>query len=163
MNEKLAKIALETARMNYHGDTDAAISNLQPLAELFEEAEGVTLDSLNSDWSGAFVFLCFRNAGAELPVRYPDPRVRASFASVEAWEDYAKLPKIGAWHSFAELPETGDIVVLEPMEGVPPRMGIVLSVGESTMDVAVGNYHNHSAIVEFPLHEKTRGLIRFDA
>ena len=163
MNQKLARVALEEARQNYHGDTDAAIGNLQPLAELFESAEDVTLENLNADWSGAFAFLCAAKAGIRLPIRYPDPRVRASFAKVEAWEEYARLPKIGAWHSFAEHPEIGDLVVFEPAESRPAQMGIVLSVTEDAMDVAVGNHRNHSAVVERPLHENVRGFIRFDA
>lgn len=161
MNKRLAEIAREEARKNYHGNTEAAIGNLQPLAELFEADPSVTLEILNEDWSGAFAFLCAELAGVGLPVRYPDPRVRASFASVGAWEDYARLPKINLWHSFAELPEEGDLVIFEEQEGRPPLMGIVLAVNDATMDVAVGNYRNHSAVVERPLHENLRGLIRF--
>ena len=40
MNKQLALCALGEARKNYHGNTPAAIGNLQPIAELFAgEAE----------------------------------------------------------------------------------------------------------------------------
>lgn len=160
MNLKLAEIAREQARRNFHGDTVAAIGNLQIFAELFEMADGVTLESLNNDWSGAFVYLCTELAGMGLPVRYPDPRVPASFASVVAWEAYARLPKTRLWHTSAELPEIGDLVILAYEEGKPPRMGIVLAVEDGMMELAMGNHHNHSAIVEQSIGEGVRGFVR---
>ncbi len=163
MNATLARIAKEEARKNYHGDTDSTMGNLHLLAELFCETDGVTLEDLNADWSGAFAFLCATRAGLGLPARYPDPRVRASFASVFAWEDYARLPKIRLWHSMDEVPQVGDLAVLEYSDTRPPRMGIVLSVNsdEETVDLAVGNHRNHSAIIEQPLSHGLRGFIRF--
>lgn len=163
MNQQLAEIAREEARKNYHGDTAAALSNLQPLVELFEEAPEVTLASLDKNWSGAFAFLCASRANAGLPIRYPDPRVRASFAEVEAWEDWARLLKIHTWVAFSEVPEIGDLVIFDQIEGKPPKMGIVLSVEDGMMDVAVGNHHNHSAIIEHPTAEGVRGYIRLAA
>ena len=163
MNATLARIAKEEARKNYHGDTDSTMGNLHMLAELFQGIDGVTLDSLNIDWSGAFAFLCATRAGLALPARYPDPRVRASFASVYAWEDYARLPKIRLWHTMEEIPQVGDLVLFEHSDARPPRIGIVLSVnlGEETVDLAVGNHRNHSAIIEQPLSHGLRGFIRF--
>ncbi len=161
MNKTLARVALDAARLNYHGDTPAAIGNLQPIAELFEVDESVTLETLNADWSGAFAFLCVEQAGLGLPVRYPDPRVRASFAAVEAWEDYARLPKINLWHFSDEALEAGDLVIFETPADKPAQMGIVLRVNEETADFAIGNYHNHSAVVEHRLFEGIRGFIRF--
>ena len=160
MNLYLAEVAREEARKNYHGNTAAAIGNLQPLADLFDVVDDVTLDTLNADWSGAFVFLCTEGAEMGLPVRYPDPRVRASFASVAAWEEYARLPKIHAWHFADEEPEVGDLVIFEPKSDKPPKMGIVLAVGEDTIDAAVGNHHNHAAIIEHSKAEGVRGYIR---
>ncbi|MBQ7347134.1 MAG: hypothetical protein IJW55_04180 [Clostridia bacterium] len=162
MNIKLAEIAREEARKNYHGDTVAAIGNLQPLAELFEAADDVTLESLNTDWSGAFAFLCTEAAGLGMPVRYPDPRVCGSFAYVQAWEQYARLPKIRLWFSPADGPEVGDLVIFEPTEQGVTQMGVVLSVTEESMDVAIGNYHNHSAVVERPLFQNIRGYVRLE-
>ena len=160
MNLYLAEVAREEARKNYHGNTAAAISNLQPLDALFEVADDVTLDTLNADWSGAFAFLCTELAGIGMPIRYPDPRVRASFASVEAWEDYARLPKIRAWHSPDEEPEIGDLVIFEQKPNKPPKMGIVLAVAGDTIDAAVGNHHNHSAVIEHSKADGVRGYIR---
>ena len=160
MNLYLAEIAREEARKNYHGNTAAAIGNLQPMAELFEVADDVTLDSLNADWSGAFAFLCTEAAGVGLPVRYPDPRVCGSFASVAAWEQYARLPKIHVWHFADEEPEIGDLVVFEQKPNKPPKMGIVLTVNGDTIDAAVGNHHNHSAVIEHHRSEGVRGYIR---
>ena len=160
MKQRLAQIALEEAKKNYHGNTDAAIGNLQPLAELFEEVDEVTLDTLNADWSGAFAFLCVQRAGFGLPLVYPDPRVGASFASVAAWERYARLPKIHLWHPAGEAPEVGDLAILEAPSGKPPRMGIVLNVNGDEMELAVGNYGNHSALISHPCYERVRGFVR---
>lgn len=162
MNLYLAEIAREEARKNYHGNTSAAIGNLQPLAELFEVVDDVTLDGLNADWSGAFVFLCTELADMGLPVRYPDNRVRASFADVYSWEQYARLPKIHTWMSADSQPEIGDIVIFEYVDGKPPKMGIVLSVEEQTIDVAVGNHHNHSAVIEHAYPDGIRGYVRLN-
>lgn len=160
MNTVLAEIAREEARKNYHGDTDTTMSNLQGLAELFDAVDGVTLDTLSKDWSGAFAYLCTELAGVGLPLKYPDPRVRASFASVAAWEDYARLPKIRLWHSGEESPEMGDLVIFEDVAGKAPRMGVVLTVEDLSMEVALGNHRNHSAIIEHPLFQGIRGYIR---
>lgn len=151
MNLKLAEIARNEARKNYHGNTDAAIGNLQPLADLFEVADDVTLETLNADWSGAFVYLCTELAGMGLPVRYPDPRVHASFASARAWVEYARLPKIRLWHTPDTPPEVGDVAVLAPTDNTPCLLGVILEVYDDTADVAIGDYHNHSAVVEKPL------------
>ncbi len=160
MNLKLAEIAREEARKNYHGDTSAAIGNLYPLEELFEVADDVTSASLAEDWSGAFVFLCTERAGIGLPVRYPDPRIGGSFAYVACWERYARLPKIHLWLTKDKPPEVGDLVVFEPTEKGIAQMGIILSLDEACMEVAIGNYHNHSAVIERPLNENVRGYIR---
>ncbi len=160
MNLLLAQIALEEAKKNYHGNTDAAISNLQPIADLFEEADDVTLETLNEDWSGAFAYLCVQKAGYGLPLRYPDPRVALSFASVAAWERYARLPKIRLWHSPAEDVAVGDLVILETPDEKPRRMGIVLRRDGEVMELAVGNHHNHSAIIEHSCREGIRGFVR---
>ena len=160
MNLKLAEVARELAKRNFHGDTVAAVGNLQILAEVFDRADEVTLESLNEDWSGAFVYLCTEVVGMGLPVRYPDPRVPASFANVYAWEAYARLPKIRLWHTCAETPEVGDLAVLDYEEGKPPRMGVVLAVEDGVMELALGNHHNHSAIIEQPLGEGMRGFVR---
>ena len=162
MNNKLAEIAQREARKNYHGNTSAAIGNLHTLAELFEAEPEITLENLDNDWSGAFAFLCTDLAGVGLPIRYPDPRVGASFARVEAWEDYARLPKIRLWLDYTQTPEVGDLVIFEAREGKPPKMGVVLVVGEESMDVAVGNHHNHSAIIEHALGTGVRGYIRLE-
>lgn len=162
MNLNLARVAREEARKNYHGNTSAAIGNLHPLAELFE-MDGVTVDTLDGDWSGAFAYLCAMEAGIDLPIRYPDPRIGACFAYAGAWERYAKLPKIRLWHSREEEPEVGDLVVLDPGGEKPLQIGIILSVNEGSLETAEGNYHNHSALVERARDEKIRGYIRLEA
>ena len=160
MNLKLAEIARELARRNFHGDTVAALGNLQILEQIFEAADEVTPQTLNADWSGAFVYLCTELVGMGLPVRYPDPRVPASFASVYAWEAYARLPKTRLWHSCAETPEIGDLAILDYEDGKPPRMGVVLAIENDVMELAVGNHHNHSAIIEQTITEGVRGFVR---
>lgn len=160
MNLILAQVAKEEAKKNYHGNTEAAISNLHPLLELFSKEDEVTFEILNADWSGSFAYFCIQKAGMSLPLRYPDPRVRHCFAAVSAWEQYARLPKIHLWHSAAELPEVGDLAVLEHAPGGPGQMGVVLRVEGNVMELAMGNYHNHSAIIEHPLDEGVRGYVR---
>ena len=162
MNTVLAQVAREEAKKNYHGETDTTMSNLQGVAELFDVVENVTLDSLSDDWSGAFVYLCTELAGMGLPVKYPDPRVRSSFASVTAWEQYAKLPKIRLWLEHDEKPEEGDLVIFEDEVGKAPRMGVVLEVSDEGIEVALGNYRNHSAIIEHPLERGISGYIRLE-
>ena len=161
MNKKLALSAIAEARKNYHGNTVAALGHLQPIAELFEGEAEENVDVLETDWGGGFVYLCAVNAGLTLPPRYPDPRIGMTFARAEAWERYARLPKIGAWLDASEEPEVGDIVVVEPKkEGGLPSVGIVLAIGEDAMDTAEGNYHNHSALVERARDSSIRGYIR---
>ena len=160
MNVKLAEIARKEARKNYHGNTSTAVGNLFPIEDLFSVAGDVTPTSLDGDWSGAFAFLCTELAGIGLPARYPDPRVGGSFARVECWERYARLPKIRLWLTNDNAPEVGDLVVFEPTAKGVPQMGIILETSEESMEIALGNYHNHSAIVERPLGEGVRGYIR---
>ena len=122
----------------------------------------MTEQTLDGDWSGAFVYWCASLAGMELPARYPDPRVGASFAEAVAWERYARLPKIRLWHEAGEEPEVGDLVVIEPKGKNPLKVGVILSVQTDELETAEGDYHNHSAIVERPRDEFIRGYIRFN-
>lgn len=160
MNQMLAQIAEREAKKNYQGNSDNGMGNLYPFLELFAETDEVTEEALNADWSGAFAFWCVQGAGYGLPLRYPDTRVHGCFAWVPAWVEFARLPKIHLWHSPSEALEVGDLVVFSFREGKPPRMGIVLELHEDTMDVAVGNYHNHSAVVECPVGEGILGFLR---
>ncbi len=160
MDQALALAAYNAAKENYHGDTEASIGNLQPIAQLFADEPGITLCTLDGNWSGAFVYYCTELAGFGLPIRYADSRVTSSFAEVRAWEQYARLPKIGLWLHAGELPEPGDIVIFETPADKPPLMGIVTGLEGEMMEVAVGNYRNHSALIERPIGENVRGWIR---
>lgn len=160
MNLKLARIAEAEARKNYHGNTVAAIGTLQPIASLFAGQKDVTEETLDADWSGAFVYLCVSLAGLPIPAHYPDPRIGGSFTTALAWARYARLPKIRMWHSPAEEPEVGDLVVMEQGEGKPLQIGVVLSVSEEMLETAEGNYHNHSALVERARDEHILGYVR---
>ena len=162
MNVKLARIAAQEAKKNFHGNTAAAIGNLQPIAALFREDATVTEQTLDGDWSGAFAYWCASLAGMELPARYHDPRVGSSFAEAIAWERYARLPKIRLWHEAGETPEVGDLVVIEPKGKTPMKVGVILSVQADGLETAEGDYHNHSAIVDRPRDEFIRGYIRFN-
>lgn len=163
MNLKLARIAAEQARKNYQGETLFSMGNLQVMENLFRGEEDVAREELNRDWSGAFVYHCVSLAGIALPAHYPDPRVSHSFAFVSAWEQYARLPKIGIWHRAAEMPEVGDLAIFEAEEGKAPRMGIVLSIEGESLEIAVGNHRNHSAIIEQQLWSGIRGYVRLKA
>ncbi|MBE6632914.1 MAG: hypothetical protein E7620_01075 [Ruminococcaceae bacterium] len=160
MNLKLARIAEAETKNNYHGNTLAAIGNLQVLREHFPPS--VTVEDLEGDWSGAFAYHCAVLAGSSLPPKYPDPRVRGCFNLVSSWWEYARLPKIRILHSPAELPEVGDLAVFRLSSEKPPMIGIVLSVGEGSVELAMGDYHNHSAIAERPLNELMEGFIRLE-
>lgn len=162
MNLKLAQIASREAKKNYHGNTAAAIGNLQPIAQLFREETDITDEMLDTDWSGAFVYLCARLAGIALPPRYPDPRIGESFARAVSWERYAKLPKIHLWHEAGEDPEVGDLVVIEAKGKNPMKVGVILGVENDILETAEGDYHNHSALVERRRDEFIRGYIRLD-
>ncbi len=162
MNLRLARAAYAAARENFHGDTEAAIANLQPIEVLFSVDPDTTHERLLSDWSGAFVYFCTVAAGMRLPLRYADSRVGASFAFVRAWEQYARLPKIGLWRHAAQDCEVGDLVIFETPQNRPPLMGIVTALEEDSMEVAVGNYRNHSALIERPCRSGVRGWIRLE-
>lgn len=162
MNLKLARIAEAEARKNYHGNTVAAIGNLQPIAALFAGQKDVTEASLEADWSGAFIYLCTSLAGLPIPAHYPDPRIGGSFTTALAWARYARLPKIRMWHDVTEEPEIGDLVVIGQGEEKPLQIGVVLSVGEDVLENAEGNYHNHSALVERKRDDRILGYIRLN-
>ncbi|MBR2927359.1 MAG: hypothetical protein IKC31_07260 [Clostridia bacterium] len=159
MRNNLILLAEQEAKLNYRGDSGEGLGNLQPLFEPFEGTD-LSFDALNADWSGAFVYACVKKAGYPLPARYPDPRVGLTFASTLAWMRYARLPKIRRWHTDLTEIEEGDIVILSPTEQGIGQMGIVLSVGAFEMELAMGNYHNHSAIVSHSLTEGVLGFIR---
>ncbi|MBQ9761043.1 MAG: hypothetical protein IJW16_06815 [Clostridia bacterium] len=162
MNLKLAQIAVQEAKKNYHGNTAAAIGNLQPIAQLFRGEPDVNEQSLDGNWSGAFVYWCAKLAGVGLPTRYPDPRIGKSFAEAIAWERYARLPKIHLWHEPGEDPEVGDLVVIEPKGKNPMKVGVILAVTPDVLETAEGDYHNHSALVERQRDEYIRGYIRLN-
>ena len=154
----LIAVARTEARRNYHGDT-TAIGNLHPLREDYEPGE-VSLEELNDDWSGAFAYHCAKLAGLRLPPRYPDPRVRSGFHRVQAWREYATLHKIHLWHRAGETLCPGDFVIFRLAEDRPELIGIVLATDGETMELAVGNYHNHSAVVERPIDSLISGFVR---
>ena len=160
MNLLLARVAEAETKKNFHGNTVASIGNLQPLCEHFPE--GVTPETLEGDWSGAFAYHCAVLAGSSLPPKYPDPRVHNDFHTVSAWWEYARLPKIGILHSPAEAPEIGDLAVFRLGEGKPLLLGVVLAVGEEGLELAIGDYHNHSAIAERPFDQRIEGYIRLE-
>ena len=159
MKAKLVTIAAEEARKNYYGETPEQAGNLHPMEQLFVAERELTHEALNTDWSGAFAYHCLRLAGIELPLHYPDPRVGESFAAVRAWELYARLPKIAIWNRGSCI-EAGDLVFLKVPEGAPRLMGIILQVDGDRLEIAVGNYRNHSAIIERSIAESVRGIIK---
>lgn len=157
MNQILAAIAEEQAKQNYHGNTDATLGNLHPIASSFEKSVGETVETLDRRWGGAFVYHCLLRSGSVLPGRYPDPRVHSSFAEVGAWEEYAKLPKIGRWQTEG-TPEVGDLVFWTGKNGVD-YVGILLRSDGETLELALGDYRNHSAIVERSAELPRNGFI----
>lgn len=160
MNHTLAQVARSEARKNYHGDTSAAIGNLQTLVDCFPDEQDVSVETLDQNWSGAFAYLCVKLAGIKLVPHYPDPRIGGSFAWSDCWVRYARLPKIRLWHGADEEPEIGDLVAFQPEEKMTLQIGIVLSVSEDVLETAEGNYHNHSAIVERKRDSRIFGYIR---
>ncbi len=159
MKHRLAGIALREAKKNYHGDT-ASIGNLQPLHVYF--ADEISLEKLGCDWSGAFAYRCAVLAGSKLPPRYPDTRVHAGFWSVRGWVEYAMLPKIHIWNAAPEQIEIGDLAVFCMQRERRMLIGVILGISEETVEVAVGDYHGHSAIVEFPIDDNLMGVIRLN-
>ena len=159
MNLTLAKIAKAEARKNYCGDSTECAGNLAVIESYFGLQTPELRKSLHADWSGAFVYHCAVLSGISLPACYPDPRVGKSFASVSAWESYAHLPKIRLWNKGTEI-EVGDLVFLTVPEGTPKLMGIILAIDGERLEIAVGNYHNHSAIIERTVSESVRGIVK---
>lgn len=158
MNQTLAQIARVEASKNYHGDTPAAIGNLQPLLAQFDGCD--LSEDVCQNWSGVFLYHCVRLAGSLLPPKYPDSRVHSAFDRVEAWWEYARLPKIHSLLSPALIPEVGDLAVFRQPGNGKPLIGVVLAVGEGTLELAAGDYHNHSALVELSVVDSVMGYIR---
>ena len=157
MKHRLAGIALREAKKNYHGDT-TSIGNLHPLHAYFQDEIG--LEELGGDWSGAFAYHCAALSGSKLVPRYPDSRVHAGFWSVRGWVEYAMLPKIHLWDPAPEQMEIGDFAVFCMLRERRMLIGVVLGISDETVEVAVGDYHGHSAIVEFPIDDTLMGVIR---
>ena len=159
MKHRLAAIALQEARKNYHGDT-TSIGNLHPLHAYFQDEIG--LEELGRDWSGAFAYRCAVLAGSKLPARYPDTRVHAGFWSVRGWVEYAMLPKIHIWDPAPEQIGIGDLAVICMERERRMLIGIVVGISDETVELSVGDYHGHSAIVEFPIDDNLMGVIRLN-
>lgn len=159
MNLILAAIAETEAKKNFHGDTVAAIGNLQPILACFDRASGETTETLNKRWGGAFLYYCLRLSGVELPSLYPDARVGGSFAAPIAWENYARLPKIGLWRTEG-APEIGDVLLWSGRREGELYVGVLLRSDEERMEIALGDYHNHSSIVERSTALPLRGYFR---
>ena len=161
MNDNLAHIAINEANKHYHGNAMGSKTNLHPIADLFSYSKTWTIDSWDNVWCAAFIYYCVKLLGFDLPLRFPDERVKMNFAGVPAWEQWAKLPEVNKWLEKNETPQIGDIVLFNKVfDGKEPdHIGIVTRVSESRIESAEGNFNNVSAIVERP-YECVYGYIR---
>jgi hypothetical protein len=159
------KTAKKEARKFFHGDIMGAKSNLQPIAKLFPTSPTWQLEQWKNCWCAAFVYYCVIKAGYDLPVKYPSEAVSCNFAGVKAWEEWAKLSENQYWLS-SKSPsftlEPGDIVLFDHvfLNQEHDHIGIVVEVKRNTIKTAEGNFNNVSAIVERPIEEHNRGVVR---
>ena len=161
MNNELARIAKKEANKHYHGNVMGSKTNLQPIADLFPYSDTWTIDSWDNTWCAAFVYHCVILSGYNLPVRFPDDKVTMNFASVPAWEQWAKLPEVSKWVEKGKAPQKGDIVLFSKVyDGKEPdHIGIVTDISETWIQSAEGNFNNVSAIVKRP-YDCVYGYIR---
>ena len=160
--DRLAAIAERSARRPFHGNVMSLEPNLQPIVDLFPPWP---LRKWNDKWCAAFVYYCCRQAGLQLPFKYPDESVKTNFASCDAWLSWAKLPETGFYSSRgnrAFCPARGDIVVYDNVFDPSPHdhMGIVLRNHTAWLTVAEGNVNNVSAVLNRPKNSHIRGYIR---
>ena len=161
MNERLAAIAEREALHCWHGAVMGAASTLRPIAELFP-GETDHIGGWEHVWCAAFVYYCVRQAGFDLPPRWPDPRVSCSFAGCVAWEEWARLPWVDRWHDAKCPPERGDLVLFDRVDKGEEHdhMGVVLGAEPGLLRTAEGNFGNVSAVVTRPLDGHIRGYVR---
>lgn len=122
---------------------------------------------LQNSWCAAFVYHCCRQAGFQLPIRYPNGIYR--FAGVGAWLEWAGLSETGFLYydghdGFA--PQRGDIVIYEKLLSNDPHdhIGIVLACDEKEIVVAEGNRdnQNYSSVFNRDRRHCILGYIRID-
>lgn len=162
IKKKLADIAEREARKCFHGNVMTVKSNLQPIADLFPEW---SLKQWDDKWCAAFVYYCFIEAGYDMPVKYPDEKVRCNFAGCIAWQEWAMLPGNKFYYSNEDedfYPEKGDIVLYDHVfnNHEHDHIGVVLQNNEHTIEVAEGNINNVSGIIERDKNNHIRGYIR---
>lgn len=162
MNIKLANIAAEEAGKFYHGTAMGVFTNLEPISDLFPTSKTWNLDSWNNCWCAAFVYFCCRQAGIDLPVKYPDERVSNNFAGCNAWDEWAKLPEVNRWYGADEICQAGDIVLFDNVfeNKEHDHIGVIIEVFDDYIITAEGNFNNVSAIVKRSLNEHIRGYVR---
>ena len=142
----MARIAQTEALKFYHGNLPGAPSNLQEIVKLFP---GWTLEEADNNWNAAFVYHCLCKAGFELPPLAIDGSDWTTWVLNDLRLTYIK----GSDPSF--LPLRGDIVLYE--DGAA---GIVMAASEAGITTAEGNVNNLSAVLQRPLDEYVRGMIR---
>jgi hypothetical protein len=119
------------------------------------------------DWCAAFVYHCCREAGFDLPVRYPAP-VRCNFAGVRAWLEWAQRPETGYYYTRTAPgfhPQRGDLIIFNNViDGGPhDHIGVVTGRRGSILITAEGNVGNRSGIFRRPHTRHVRGFIRIPA
>ena len=111
-----------------------------------------------------FCILCVIKAGS-IYRKISERSVSCNFAGVKAWEEWAKLSENQYWLS-SKSPsftlEPGDIVLFDHvfLNQEHDHIGIVVEVKRNTIKTAEGNLNNVSAIVERPIEEHIRGVVR---
>ncbi|MDF2821850.1 MAG: hypothetical protein K0R15_2297 [Clostridiales bacterium] len=162
MNQRLANIAQVEAQKFYHGFVMKTEPYIEPITRLFPDNKENKWDN---HWCAEFIYFCCKQAGYDLPVRYPDERVTSDFSASLAWEQWAQLPSNNCWHCTKEVgfaPERGDIVIYDKVfkNKEHDHIGIVLEVKENSIITAEGNINNVSGIIERKLDKHIRGFIR---
>ena len=158
--KNLAKVAEKAAQIPFHGYMEGKESNLEPVIRFFPKW---TLREADGLWCAAFVYYCCREAGFEIPIR-PDECKTCNLAGCIAWEEFAQGDTLIEYRKGQEkfVPEAGDTVIYDRVfeNREHDHIGIVLQNTGNTIIAAEGKLNNASGIIERPINEHIRGVIR---
>ena len=169
----LARIAKEEGLLKLSGNENMAGEAIEKYLAVFREAfnrngnyDKYSDTRIGYRWCCAFTYYCCLQAGFTSPPK-PIPEHRWTLGAVPAWYDWAILPENDFYfpaNDPRKIPEAGDIILFNRLiEDVDfDHIGIVVTINETTITTAEGNYHNQSGVFQRPLVDNINGYIRLN-
>ena len=160
--EKLAAVAYLNACLPFHGYTDGAETNLEPIIRLFPRWN---VRDADKSWCAAFVYYCLVEAGFDIPYS-PDECVTCSLAGCGGFEEFALGDGRIEYHRRGDgfSPCVGDIVIYDGVfsGSEHDHIGIIVAVEDEWITAAEGNVPNTntSGVVRRKLDGHIRCFIR---